>query len=118
MGAFVKICGLCSPQDVAAVVALEPDAIGFVFWERSKRAVTRENVKSWGMDIPTSVKKIGVFVDAPRDDIERAVEEVGLDVVQLHGQESIAFVEQLSGSCLESAPSRTGRGRGSGRLSG
>ncbi|NCC49612.1 MAG: phosphoribosylanthranilate isomerase [Spartobacteria bacterium] len=87
-GPFVKICGLTSAEDVRAVVALKPDAVGFVFWAPSKRYVTPRQVAEWAALIPSDILKVGVFVDAGRDVILETVRQAGLEVVQLHGGEA------------------------------
>lgn len=84
MNVFVKICGLCSADDVAAVAALRPDALGFVFWAASPRTVAPAAVAAWTRDLPPGLLKVGVFVDAAPDAIRRIAEEAGLDVVQWH----------------------------------
>ena len=88
MGLFVKICGLARREDVEAVAALRPDAMGFVFWPRSKRYVQAEQVAEWVGTIPDTIRKVGVFVDASPDEVERTLERAGLVVAQLHGDES------------------------------
>lgn len=84
MPTFVKICGLTSRADVEAVAALRPDAVGFVFWPRSKRCVAPQEVADWAKAVPAPILKVGVFVDESPDDIRRIVETAGLDVVQFH----------------------------------
>ena len=88
MGLFVKICGLARAADVAAVARLAPDALGFVFWPGSRRAVRAEEVRDWVRGLPAHLLKVGVFVDAPADEVRRTVETAGLDVAQLHGGET------------------------------
>lgn len=83
----VKICGLAHPDDVAAVAALRPDAMGFVFWPRSPRAVRPEQVADWVALIPPGILKVGVFVDESPEAILRAMTIAGLDVAQVHGRE-------------------------------
>lgn len=90
MGLFVKICGLASGSDIEAVAALRPDALGFVLWPGSKRRASAEEVRTWVRDVPAGILKVGVFVDATPDDVQRAVEIAGLDVAQLHGAENPA----------------------------
>ena len=87
MGRFVKICGLASAADTHAVAALRPDALGFVLWPGSKRAVRAEDVRAWLRDVPTGLLKVGVFVNAAPDEVARTLEVAGLDVAQLHGSE-------------------------------
>ena len=85
MKTFVKICGLANAADVAAVAALRPDALGFVLWPKSPRAVRPEQIAEWTAELPPGVLKVGVFVDADPYSIRRAVKIAKLDVVQWHG---------------------------------
>ena len=94
MSIFVKICGLCSAEDVASVATMRPDALGFVFWRGSKRNVLPSDVAEWAKKLPSSILKVGVFVDSAPPAIRQVVEEAGLDVVQLHGFQSL---EKASG---------------------
>ena len=87
MKIFVKICGLCTPEDVEAVAELKPDAVGFVFWQKSRRAVKAEDVGDWTRGLPSSIQKVGVFVDSPLVEVARAIKRAKLDIVQLHGHE-------------------------------
>ena len=66
------------------------DAIGFVFAPSSRR-VTIKRQKNLRNIFPSGVMKIGVFVDASREEIERAFKEVPLDYIQFHGDESQEF---------------------------
>jgi phosphoribosylanthranilate isomerase len=84
MKVFVKICGLCSAEAVADVTALIPDAIGFVFWPKSKRNVSPSDVAAWTKSVPSSILKVGVFVDGSPDEILQTADKAGLDVIQLH----------------------------------
>lgn len=95
MGVFVKICGLCRAEDVEAVAALSPDAMGFVFWPGSPRAALPLEVGEWTRGLPAEIRKVGVFVDASAEEIREVVEVAGLDVVQLHGGEDPAFCGAL-----------------------
>lgn len=88
MSLFVKICGLCRGGDVEAAAELRPDALGFVFWSGSSRAVRPEDVAAWTRGIPADIERIGVFVDEPPDEVRFAAETAGLTLVQLHGRES------------------------------
>lgn len=90
MGCFVKICGLARGSDVEAVAALRPDAMGFVFWAGSRRAVRAREVADWVKSVPAGIKKVGVFVDATPEEILRAMDTANLDVAQLHGRERAA----------------------------
>lgn len=83
----VKICGITRQSDAALAVSLGADAIGFIFWERSPRAVDPAAAREIQVSLSPFVARVGVFVDAPPDEVARIVRLVGLDVVQLHGDE-------------------------------
>ena len=92
---FVKICGLCIPEDVEAVADLKPDAMGFVFWQKSRRAVKAEDVADWTRDLPATIQKVGIFVDSQLAEIAKAIKIAKLDVVQLHGHEPPEICELM-----------------------
>ena len=85
---FVKICGVTTPEDAAMIVAAGADAIGVNLWPGSKRHVTSEAARDVLAVVPSGVLKVGVFVDAPVDEVERCIDMLELDRVQLHGDES------------------------------
>ena len=87
---LVKICGVCRGDDAEAVAALRPDAMGFVFYARSARAVNADEVASWTRDLPPEITKVGVFVDMPPSYVVSTLEKAGLDIAQLHGNETVA----------------------------
>jgi len=84
---FVKICGITSPADARVAVDAGADALGFVFWFMSPRRVDAALAAAIARDLPESVLRVGVFVDAPFDEMTRVADEVGLDLLQLHGDE-------------------------------
>lgn len=84
MSIFVKICGICSRADLEQICALGPDAIGFVFWPKSKRYVRPEQAARWMDAVPESIKKVGVFVEPAAEEAEAVARECRLDVVQIH----------------------------------
>jgi phosphoribosylanthranilate isomerase len=87
---LVKICGVTTPEDAAMIVAAGADAIGVNLWPGSKRHVTPDVARDILAAIPAGVLKVGVFVDAPADEVERQLDELSLDRAQLHGDESPA----------------------------
>ncbi|AJD91196.1 N-(5'-phosphoribosyl)anthranilate isomerase [Jeotgalibacillus malaysiensis] len=91
---LVKICGLMKKEDVAAAVESGADYIGFVFAE-SKRKVTSHEAALLAADIPSSVKKVGVFVNPTLDEIFEAVAAAELDFIQLHGDETPEFCDTM-----------------------
>ena len=87
---IVKVCGMREAENIRAVEALGVDWMGFIFWEHSSRNVCQRPAY-----LPTKAKRVGVFVDAPLDVVCQHVEAFGLDVVQLHGSESPAYLHDL-----------------------
>jgi phosphoribosylanthranilate isomerase len=83
----VKICGLTHPDDVRATLNAGADALGFVFAQGSKRQVSIEQAVQLGASLPPFVSKVGLFVDAPVELVERAIHVCRLDTVQFHGTE-------------------------------
>ena len=81
----VKICGLSTKGAVETAVSAGADYIGFVF-APSKRQVTVEQAIELAKFIPSHIQKVGVFVSPSRADLLEAIEKVGLDMVQVHGQ--------------------------------
>jgi phosphoribosylanthranilate isomerase len=86
----VKVCGMKYLENIEALAALQPDYLGFIFWEPSKRYFTG-NVPS----LPLSIKRVGVFVDASVNEIAEKLVQMPLDLIQLHGKETAQFCAQL-----------------------
>jgi indole-3-glycerol phosphate synthase/phosphoribosylanthranilate isomerase len=91
----VKVCGITTVEDGLAAARLGVDAVGLVFWPRSPRWVDRDKARQISRALPPFVVRVGVFVDAAPDVLARTAEEVGLDVLQLHGRESPEDVARL-----------------------
>jgi len=113
-GDLVKICGLRQPEHARAAAAAGADLIGFVFAPARRRvtpAVARACITAARqVERERQVVAVGVFVDAPVDEIEETVEAAGLDLVQLHGGEPPALVQGLRApaiKALRSEPSAT-----------
>ena len=86
----IKVCGMKYPENIAEITNLQPDYMGFILWEKSPRFFNGK-ISS----LPKTVKKVGVFVDAPLDEIVEKVGAMSLDYVQLHGTESPEFCSRL-----------------------
>ncbi|MCW4151122.1 phosphoribosylanthranilate isomerase [Halomonas sp. 18H] len=84
----VKFCGLTRPGDVDAAVAAGADAIGFVLWPGSKRAISLDRLAALSDRVPAFVTRVGLFVDASAEEVEAAAAH--LDLLQFHGDESPA----------------------------
>jgi len=89
----VKICGITRPEDALAVAAAGADAIGLVFYAKSPRAVTIEQARAIINVLPPFVTRVGLFVDASQAELDAVLDQVELDVVQFHGNESLAHCE-------------------------
>lgn len=82
----VKICGINARE--AAQAAGSADYAGFVFYAPSPRHVTPEQAAALAAELPASVKKVGLFVDAEDAAIEKVLDSLDLDMLQLHGEET------------------------------
>lgn len=92
----VKICGITSQEDALHVVNAGADAIGLVFYAPSPRAVTLEQAKKITEAVPAFVTVVGLFVNAEKAEIEKIIAEVGIDLIQFHGDESAEFCRQFN----------------------
>ncbi len=86
----LKICGMKYQENITQVADLQPDYLGFIFYEKSAR-----NFDSIIPQLPKSIKKVGVFVNADIDDVINKIETHNLQAVQLHGEENSEFCEAL-----------------------
>jgi len=84
----VKICGITRPEDGQYAAESGADAIGLVFYAASPRAVSIEMAQRICEALPPFVSKVGLFVNAPRDEIQQVLSAVPLDLLQFHGDES------------------------------
>jgi phosphoribosylanthranilate isomerase len=90
----LKICGLRDPANIAAVAALQPDYMGFIFFAGSKRYV--DNLSAEALNaIPESVVKTGVFVNEQLHQVQEIVLKYKLQAVQLHGDECPNYCKAL-----------------------
>lgn len=95
----VKICGIKTLQDVEFVNRQKPDFIGFVFYPLSKRYVSLITARSLKAKLNKKIKSIGVFVNAPPEEIAAAAELGIINMVQLHGDETNAYIAELRKIC-------------------
>lgn len=95
----VKICGIKTLQDVEIVNRQKPAFTGFVFYPLSKRYVSLITARSLKAKLNKKIKSIGVFVNAPPEEIAAAAELGIINMVQLHGDESNAYIAELRKIC-------------------
>ncbi len=93
-GIRVKICGLTNVEDALAAVEAGADAIGLVF-AKSRRQIDVAEARRIMAGLPPFVTAVGLFADAPVEQVRRTAEQLGLHVVQLHGNESLDQVAEL-----------------------
>ena len=104
---FVKICGLTRHGDVDPAVKAGAGALGFVLWPGSPRAVTPEQIAEISAQVPSHIWKVGVFVDAPPDEVAHAIAVAGLTAIQLHGREDVRDYLHLGARVIKAAAPRS-----------
>ena len=90
----IKICGLKRIEDVYAVNEFKPDYVGFVF-AATKRFVSDESAAIMKAALNSDIPAVGVFVNEPIAHIVKLVREKSIDIIQLHGQEDLDYVNRL-----------------------
>ena len=96
----VKICGLTRPDQAAEIAQLGVDAIGVVL-ARSSRQVSPEQAREISQSVPKGIEVVGVFVDSDAGTINRISQQVGLSMVQLHGNEPAEIVGMIDLPCIK-----------------
>ena len=91
----VKICGITNIADAVAAVDAGADALGFMFFENSRRNVSPALAAEIIRELPPFISKAGVFVNAPEKFVRDAIEASGIDTLQFHGEESPEFCAQF-----------------------
>lgn len=91
----IKICGITNPGDARLAAELGAHALGFIFYPKSPRSVAPDAARDIIMNLPPFVMTVGVFVDEEAGVVRELAERVGLDWVQLHGQESPEYCRLL-----------------------
>jgi phosphoribosylanthranilate isomerase len=104
----VKVCGVRRLEDAMLAVELGASAVGFVFWPRSPRVVTPEQVREITRRLPPFVSAVGVFVNQPRQEVFDVAARAGLTTVQLHGDEDASEYSGSSVAVIKALP--VGRG--------
>ena len=82
-----KICGITSFEDASQAISAGADALGFVFYQKSPRYISPEQAADICKKLPPFVCKVGLFVDASRNEINEVCQAVELDLLQFHGDE-------------------------------
>jgi phosphoribosylanthranilate isomerase len=95
MSTTVKICGLTSPEGIAAAVSAGARYLGFVFFAKSPRHVTPEQAAALAAEVPLGIAKVGLFVNPDDALLQTVLAQVPLDMIQLHGSENPARVTEV-----------------------
>lgn len=95
MSIKIKVCGMRDSENIRALAQLQPDYMGFIFFEKSKRDVYQQLDKVVLAELPTSITKVGVFVNASLEEIQTQISAYALDMVQLHGKEAPELCKQV-----------------------
>jgi phosphoribosylanthranilate isomerase len=96
----IKICGITNLDDASFAAECGADALGFNFFSKSPRYVAPERAKEIIERIPERITKVGVFVNHDALEVKKIVGFCGLDLVQLHGDESSEYCRQFPRSLL------------------
>jgi phosphoribosylanthranilate isomerase len=99
---LIKICGLTSVRDAEAAIAPGADLLGFVFRPGTPRALD-PGAAGWIRDLKGAAR-VGVFLDAPLEEVARVRDLLDLDWVQLHGDEPDAFLDALGARVIRRVP--------------
>jgi len=103
----LKVCGMKYVENIQQVAALQPDYLGFIFYDKSKR-----NFEGIIPELSKEVKKVGVFVNEIPEIVVSYVEEYQLDAIQLHGDESVDYIKLIRKYLAESRASFIAQNKG------
>jgi len=93
----IKICGITSIEDLQELEKLGIDFFGMIFYPPSPRSVSLEKAKKITNHLTkySSIKKVGVFVNEPLENVKETISKLNLDLVQLHGDESLEYCKSI-----------------------
>jgi phosphoribosylanthranilate isomerase len=98
---MVKICGMREPENIAQVLALKPDFIGFIFYPKSKRFVGENFAPEIIRNASKTCKTVGVFVNEDFEQLLHLAKKFKFDFVQLHGSESPEYCQRAQAARLK-----------------
>ncbi|AJE46051.1 phosphoribosylanthranilate isomerase [Celeribacter indicus] len=95
MDTRVKICGLTTPEAVGAAVKAGAHYLGFVFFPKSPRHLDIAAARALAMEVPVGIAKVALVVNPTDAELDRITGEVPVDMLQLHGSESLGRVREI-----------------------
>ena len=101
-----KICGITNRDDALNAIALNVDAVGFIFYEHSPRYISGNKVEEFILDIPPFINTVGVFVNETAETINKIAKQCRLSTIQLHGSEPPEFCTQFDLPVIKAIPVR------------
>ena len=104
----VKICGITHPDVAIEASMAGADAIGMVFYKPSSRYVDVQTARMIAAAMPPFVQRVGLFVDAGKAEIESILEQVELDLLQFHGDESAEFCDAFKKAYIKAIAMKPG----------
>lgn len=96
---MIKLCGIRRREDVQIVNEFLPDYIGMILTNGFRRTVDMNTAKELAKLLDKRIKKVGVFVNEPAENVRSAASRLGLDVIQLHGDEDGEYIRSLNVKC-------------------
>lgn len=101
---LVKICGIRTIESAQAAVSAGADLIGLIFIPESKRKITVEIAKEIADKVRNQVKIVGLFRNQPLEEVNRIIDQVGFDYIQLQGEEDPDYVDQVHCKVIKGFP--------------
>lgn len=97
----VKVCGITNLADALLACELGADALGFIFYAKSPRCIAPDRAREIVRELPPFVTIVGVFVNAAVATVNKSFQNVGIEVAQLHGDETPSFARKLKGKYVK-----------------
>lgn len=91
----IKFCGMTKSEDIKKANECKPDYVGFVFADKSKRALSVEKARILKSQLLPEIKAVGVFVNEKPETVAKLLYEGVIDIAQLHGTEDAHYIRQL-----------------------
>ncbi|RZK60326.1 MAG: phosphoribosylanthranilate isomerase [Pedobacter sp.] len=96
----LKVCGIRQASNIAAVADLQPDYLGFIFYQKSPRFISEVSAELIKY-VPSTIKTTGVFVSEDLETVKAYIFKYNLKAVQLHGKEDVAYCTELKSTGVE-----------------